>query len=357
MKAIPRLFAALLISIVIASCSSNSATQKEPAMTKTDKKTMELRKIDSLLQDRDFAESMAKELEAAYFKGIGATVPPFLQPGEDVLLIDKSVKEEKIATNLAGFYALECGINYLCAKDNTAPADWIEKIITKKTAPDETEIFDRFANATWKASQLFRGAGRIKKENFIGWSGLSEAEVLKDRRQITGAATKLRTLINGTKEEQLNQLRKLLQSREFALEMALFLDSSYYAGEKKPVAAFISKTDDTATKKKSFIEEKIAVSIAGFYALECGLNYFVSQKQLAPSAILQSIINGSISKEDRMLFCRFANATWKAGQPFRSLDRINRDTFAPFNFLPGADTDKDWAQVRVAAEILLKELK
>ena len=94
--------------------------------------------IDSLLQDKQFAEDMAQELDAAYYKGIGETVASFLNPGEDSLQVDKSVKEEKIATNLAGFYALECGINYLCEKNNSTPAEWLEKIIAKKAASKKT---------------------------------------------------------------------------------------------------------------------------------------------------------------------------------------------------------------------------
>jgi hypothetical protein len=71
--------------------------------------TKELGIINSLLHDEKYAEEMARELDAAYYKGIGQVPPPFLSPGEDTLIIEKSAKEEKIATSIAGFYALECG--------------------------------------------------------------------------------------------------------------------------------------------------------------------------------------------------------------------------------------------------------
>jgi hypothetical protein len=351
MRAIIPAFALPILCTVIVSSNTGTAKKEEHTMSTTDTIVNEMKKIDSLLQDKSFAESIAAELEASYYKGVGEVAPPFLKPGEDSLLVEKSVREEKIATNAAGFYALECGINYLCTWDSSTPADWIEKIASGKMADekDAIEILDRFANATWKAGQPFRSLDRIKKTNFIGWSGLSTDEIKKDYRQIVGAATKLQPLIKGTKDEQQQQLKKLLQSKDFALEIAAFMDSSYNAGENKPVPAFISKEEETATKKKSFKEEKIAMNVAGFYALECGLNYFVAAKKIKPSIILQSIADNSISKEDKLLFCRFANATWKAGQPFRSLDRVTRETFTPFNFLSEADVEKDWVQVKAAA--------
>ncbi|MES2851097.1 MAG: hypothetical protein V4685_18750, partial [Bacteroidota bacterium] len=158
-------------------------------------------------------------------------------------------------------------------------------------------------------------------------------------------------------DEQFQQLKKLLQSKDFALQVASFMDSSYNAGKNKTVPPFISKEEETATKKKSFKDEKIATNIAGFYALECGLNYFAAAQKVKPSIVLQSIIDNSISKEAKLLFCRFANATWKAGQPFRSLDRVTRETFTPFNFLSEADVEKDWVQVKAAATKLNDELK
>lgn len=357
MKLISMTPATILFCTVIASCNSNKTEATAQNVTGKDTIKTELRTIDSLLQDKDFAASMAMELEGAYFKNAGEPVPSFLKPGEDSLQVEKSIKEEKIATNVAGFYALECGINYLCSQDNAAPSEWIEKISNGKPGDASIEILNRFANATWKAGQPFRGLDRIKKTNFIGWSGLSEDEVKKDYRQIQGAANKLKSHIKGSKEEQLAQLKALLQDKDFAYTMAAHMDSAYYTGENKPVPAFLSKEEVSATKKKSFKEEKIATNIAGFYAMECGLNYFVAAKKQSPSAILKSITNGTISKEDKLLFCRFANATWKAGQPFRGLDRVTRQTFTPFNFLNEADIEKDWVQIKAAAEKTLRELK
>ena len=155
---------------------------------------------------------------------------------------------------------------------------------------------------------------------------------------------------------QMQKIRSLLHSQQYAAEMAAFMDAGYYTSQKQTVPAFISAKDDTATTKKSVKEQKIATNVAGFYALECCTNYFVTTRSLLPSDILKSIVDGTISKEDKDLFSRFANATWKAGQPFRGLNRIERETFTPFYFLSEADIEKDWVQIKAAAKKLLTEL-
>ena len=78
-----------------------------------DERSAQLLKLQSLLRDKDFALEMAEWLDAAYYKGQGQTPPPFLAPADETAVAQKSVKEEKIAINLAGFYALEAGIGYI----------------------------------------------------------------------------------------------------------------------------------------------------------------------------------------------------------------------------------------------------
>jgi len=88
-------FTVVTFGAVIASCNNKrSAVQHSMAATNTS--TRELTIIDSLLQDKDFAASIAMELDAAYCKSIVETVAAFLQPGGDSLQIDKSIQEEKI---------------------------------------------------------------------------------------------------------------------------------------------------------------------------------------------------------------------------------------------------------------------
>lgn len=101
---------------------------------------------------------------------------------------------------------------------------------------------------------------------------------------------------------------------------------------------------------------KIATSVAGFYALECGVNYLVATTNRLASVILRSVANNTMSPEEKMMFARFANSTWKAGQPFRDLSRITRPTFTPFYFLTEPDIEKDMVQIRTAALRLLSFL-
>lgn len=327
-------------------------------MNTEEKISHELHIIDSLLQSEQYAEEMAVELDASYYKGIGQTAPPFFAPGEDTVKVGKPVKEEKIATSIAGFYALECGIGLLCAQTKTTPYDWLQKILNDKADDSAILLLNRFANATWKAGQPFKSIARIKKDNFISSSKLSDDEVQKDYHQIKAAATKLsQSLRPGTMEEQMQQMRTLLHDTDYALRMAAFIDSMYYISGKQSAPAFIVAGEEHAIKEKSFREEKIAINVAGFYATECATNYLVTTRHKAPSEILQSLVDNTMSKPDQELYARFANATWKAGQPFRSLNRISRDTFTPFYFLTEADIDKDLAQVKAAAQKLLQSLK
>jgi hypothetical protein len=348
----------LLFTVLISYFSSCSAKkQKRDSMTTGE----ELNKIDSLLKDEAFTRSMAEHLDAAYYKGLGQAPPPFLSPEEEKAVVSKSVKEEKIATNLAGFYALECGIDFLCNKHKSTPVEILNKVVNRQLDSADNLILNRLANATWKAGQPFRGLERIKRPVFTIASKLPVDEVKKDEVQITSAATRLLASMQfqttASKEEQIKQLRSLLHDTNYALQVASSQDSAYYNSQQQTPPPFLSKEEETATLKKSVAEQKIATNIAGFYALECGLNYLATTRNVLPSSILQSIVDGSISKEDEELFARFANATWKAGQPFIGLERITRETFTPFYFLREADIAKDVAQIKAAAEKLLKELK
>jgi hypothetical protein len=134
------------------------------------------------------------------------------------------------------------------------------------------------------------------------------------------------------------------------------IDSSYYAGEKKQIPPFLTGAEDTAMIKKSEFEEKVAVNIAGFYALECGISYLAAADNKLPFDVLRSIINDSITQKDKRLLERFANATWKAGQPFRGLDRITRGNFVPFSLLSAEEIEKDWVQIKSAAEKIVSKL-
>ena len=273
----------------------------------------ELKKITSLLRDTSFALEMAKNQEAAYYISLGQTVPLFLQDNNNAATIKRSVKDEKIATNIAGFYALECAIGALMEQKGGTPVVWLNKINEKKLDATEILVFNRFANATWKAGQPFRGLSRIRRDVFISGVFLPEDEIKKDFGQVSAAAAKLLPVLqeinDRSREAQLKKISLLLKDKQFAMEMAQYIQSACYTVCQQPVPAFLKPGEDTATIKKSVMEEKTAINIAGFYALECGLGYLVTSKSKLPSAVLQSIINDSIDEEDKRMFERFANAT------------------------------------------------
>jgi hypothetical protein len=155
---------------------------------------------------------------------------------------------------------------------------------------------------------------------------------------------------------QLLKLQALLRDKDFALEMAQFLDAAYYKAQGQAVPPFVKPEEETSTAAKSVKEEKIAINLAGFYALEAGIGYLSERDGLDPIEILKAIVEGRLGKADMLLLARFANATWKASQPFRSLSRITRDTFRPAALLSAEELAKDFVQVNNAAVKLLEAM-
>lgn len=346
------------VIIVVSCCYVSCKGEQEKEIAKVENKQQaQLEKINSLLRDPQFTESMAKALDSSYYVGVQQEQPPFITPADDTTIIRKSLRSEKIAMNLAGFYALECGINLISSKTNQTPVALLEQITGKTIDSGSILLLNRFANATWKAGQPFRDLTRISRPNFIVASSLSQEEIDKDYYQIFHSAEKLLSSMKPFSDkpiaEQMDLLRKLLQDTLYAQEITSYLYSSHDTTATQKRGPYLTPSDDTAKVVKTAKQMKIATSIAGFYALECALNYLATTRLEQPSSILQSLINNTLSAEDKMLFARFANATWKAGQPFRDLNRITRATFTPFYFLTEEDIEKDMVQIRAAASRLL----
>src|SRR5450432_1664381 len=116
-----------LLFLCLACYTFSCVSVKDDAMKQ--KIQNQLAVIDSLLRSAAFSTEIAKAQDSAYYTGIGEPVPPFLTAAEDSAVITKNAKEEKIATNLAGFYALECGLGALCNQTKEKPTTWLEKII------------------------------------------------------------------------------------------------------------------------------------------------------------------------------------------------------------------------------------
>lgn len=358
MRKIPGgIFKALCFAFIFVSLFSCNP-DKEKDITTTMKQ--ELQKIDSLLRDKAFTASMAASLDSAYYIGTGQSAPPFFSLEDDSAKLTISKKDEKIATNLSGFYALECGLELLCNSTNEKPSVWLDRIATGNLDSNSNLLLNRFANATWKAAQPFRDLERITRPNFIGASQLSQKEIHKDEMQIKNAALKLnmsiKPLADLSTEEQMTQLQKLMQDTGYAVEMASWLDSCYYAGINEKGPPFLSAGDESTTISKNVKDIKIATNVAGFYALEGGINYLATTKNILPSEILLAINEDKLDVKDKYLFARLANATWKSGQPFRGLSRITREVFRPFYFLDDTEIDKDFVQIKNAAAVLYKAL-
>jgi len=319
----------------------------------------ELSSINLLLQDTDFALRMAIHQDAAYHTSQGQDPPPFIREDEMNGILPKSAREERIATSLAPFYAVECGIGMLLETTGGTPVSWLEKIVNGTAGPDELFLLDRFANATWKAGQPFRGLERIRRPNFQVANFLPAEEIQKDTDQILAAAGKLLDALQdakkATKQEQWEAIGQLEKDNDFAAEMAQHIETSYFLSQQQPAPPFPNK-EDTSIMQKSIREEKIATNIAGFYALECGLSWLAYTRRRPPTETLRSIMDATIGADEKLLFARLANATWKAGQPFRGLNRIGRDNFTPASFLSPEEIEKDHVQIRSAASLLLQSM-
>jgi hypothetical protein len=349
----------LLLAVTLILCfDACTPNNKKSGMSKTENINEELTKINGLLQDSSFALVVAGSQDANYYVSQGQKVPAFFEGSDSIL--KKSFKEEKIAINLAGFYALECGIGALIEQNGKTPVYWLQQIADKTLDSNNAMLLNRFANATWKASQPFRDLKRLTKDNFISANFLSAEEIQKDADQITAAASflldSLNTVSNAPIDAQFEKINQLLKDKQYALQMASHMEAAYYKGQNQPVPEFLSPAEETAVIEKSAKEEKMAINLAGFYAVECGVSYLSSVQNKLPSDILKSIVNDSIGEKDKELLERFANATWKAGQPFRSLDRVTRNIFMPFDLLPKDEVKKDWDQIKSAAAIVQKAL-
>lgn len=323
--------------------------------------TQELQRLQALLKSPEFALEMASHLDAAYHRGIGKTPPPFIQADEEAATVPKSVKEEKIATNLAGFYALESGLGLISERTKEPPAQILDSIIQGTRSQADMWLLARFANATWKAGQPFRALNRITRDAFKPAALLTEAELKKDVVQIEAGARQLRDAMRDVagegRPEQLKRLLALLQSRDFAAAMAAHLDAAYYRGQGQSPPPFLRPEEETAAAPKRVKEEKIAVNLAGFYAVEVGITVIGERTRESPIQILESIADGTRSTDDMLLLARLANATWKAGQPFRSLSRITRATFVPAAMLTEDELKKDFDQIRAASGKLLEAMR
>jgi hypothetical protein len=144
-------------------------------------------------------------------------------------------------------------------------------------------------------------------------------------------------------------MKTLLQSASFAKKITQELSGILFTAKENEAAK-------DATFRLSVAEEKIAINMAGCYALVCGTDLISRQKKMAPWVLLQQIIDDTLDPDNWELLYRFANITWKAGQPFRGHERIERPVFIPFSLLPAHEVKKDHVQIISAAAVLTKSI-
>ena len=153
----------------------------------------------------------------------------------------------------------------------------------------------------------------------------------------------LEGVAGGTCQMQLEKIRSFMQDSAYTLRIAEQLNASLI-------------TTETTSVERSKYEEKIATNLPGLFALESGITFLAKTKGQLPSVLILSINENTIGEEDMMLLSRFANATWKASQPFRGRGRIKGSTFIPFSQLSVEEVEKDRVQIRSAAAFVTQNV-
>jgi hypothetical protein len=258
----------------------------------------ELDRLQVLLRDPAFAQSMAEALDAAYYRGQGQTPPPFLKPEEMAATAPKSVREEKIAINLAGFYALEAGAGYMAERDGQTPLDVLQAVADGRRSDADMLLLARFANATWKAGQPFRSLARITRPTFVPATPGREPNCARTSCRSAPPprrawCRRCRTCCSRTTAAQLARMQTLLRDTDLSRTVAQALDAAYYQGQGQPVPPFLKPEEMTATTPKSVREEKIATNLAGFYALEAGVGIIAERGRETPLQIIDGIVAGT----------------------------------------------------------------
>jgi len=315
--------------------------------------------IRMLLRRVDFIFELATRLERKWEDIAGQT-----SAAQDIAAIspDDVVKRKReteiLGSNLAGFYALESGISYLAEARNKGPREYMEDIVRGTIPSEDMQLLVYFADLTWKASQPFRGLERIKRAPFTSMMYQTQRDYETTRAQLIGAAELLITRIpnKSTSIEQHEKMHALLRDRDFAEEMAGFLHNIYENTQKTP-RPFPSPSTFNETITRSTQAERLAIQSTGFYALEAGINYLVERTNKTPEDILHEIIDEEITSDTKRLLIHFANAAWKTGKPFVSVDDIEGVTFCPVTLLAKKHIDRAFEKIQKEAYKLLIKLK
>jgi hypothetical protein len=93
------------------------------------------------------------------------------------------------------------------------------------------------------------------------------------------------------------KINQLLKNKQYALDMAVIW-AAYYEGQHKLFPYFFHPRKIQPSIRKA-LKKKLAINLAGFYALECGKLPAISKQ--TPSDIFKSIINDSIAERQTII--------------------------------------------------------
>jgi hypothetical protein len=326
-----------------------------------------------LLHDSNFAEIMANWLNDAYNENELRKVPtyvpfPLYDPKKANDISTLTNKEVAIGSNLAGFYALDAALDALRAafpdRRHLNLLDILTLIIEgKDLRAEEAALLLRVSNATWMATQPFRGLKeRIARKEFSAWDDQTRELQYSYMDLLREAAKIVRETIKWDETNYENEFAGLLKNIQFAERIAQQFQDSYNRVHKTSYFMYAAEEKDQLVGVK-VQEVSIGVGLATFYAFVEGADEVVELRRLfgKPRAgyreVLWDIVNRRLSNEEQEILMTFANATWKATQAFRSLEsRIMRPVFTRWNLLSDEEKEKDMVQVRAAASLLLGHL-
>ena len=236
----------------------------------------------------------------------------------------------------------------------------LDELVYHPTLPAEEKSFVDVANAFLaRISADLGDVGRDLKPLPVPDELLANKESLEAIARTHEHFLKLLKMIGvdgklPNEADQKKILEKILHNPDFAREMAKWLNDAYYIGVGQTPPAFIETTDTPEQ-----IKMKVAINLAGFYALEAGIGVLAERSGRTPLDILAAIISGELARTnptEMLLLARFANATWKASQPFRDIARITKANFIPATLLSDAELAKDFVQITNAAQKLETEM-
>ncbi len=155
--------------------------------------------------------------------------------------------------------------------------------------------------------------------------------------------------------KNLQALLAVLGNRENLVEVANVCDAAYANGTGGQHTPFDADKSET-----------VAQNLAGLQAVVSGVGIVATLRGAKSSdevdaqaqVVLSDIATDRLSPTERSVVLRVANATWGAGQPFRTdkggLGRATRMNV--FDLLDQAEVDKDYHQIKGAANWLLQKV-